>query len=255
MLILLKKEKIISYLITICIIIMLFVAGNFMPVENETMQTSAKTSKDLPIYSVETNENKVALTINCAWTNDDIEDILQTLKSNNCKATFFLVGDWIDRYEKSVKMIYENGHEIANHSNTHPHVGSLNLEKNIEEIKLTADKIEKLTGKRSNLYRGPYGEYNDTVLKAAKEQSHTMIQWSIDSLDYNDLTCDEMLERIEPNLKNGSIILMHSGAKNTASSLDKIIKTIQNKGYELVTVSDLIYEEGRVDNQGVQHSI
>ena len=115
--------------------------------------------------------------------------------------------------------------------------------------------IEKLTGKRSNLYRGPYGEYNDTVLKAAKEQSHTMIQWSIDSLDYNDLTCDEMLERIEPNLKNGSIILMHSGAKNTASSLDKIIKTIQNKGYELVTVSDLIYEEGRVDNQGVQHSI
>ena len=180
---------------------------------------------------------------------------MQTLKSNNCKATFFLVGDWIDRYEKSVKMIYENGHEIANHSNTHPHVGSLNLEKNIEEIKLTADKIEKLTGKRSNLYRGPYGEYNDTVLKAAKEQSHTMIQWSIDSLDYNDLTCDEMLERIEPNLKNGSIILMHSGAKNTASSLDKIIKTIQNKGYELVTVSDLIYEEGRVDNQGVQHSI
>lgn len=168
MLILLKKEKIISYLITICIIIMLFVAGNFMPVENETMQTSAKTSKDLPIYSVETNENKVALTINCAWTNDDIEDILQTLKSNNCKATFFLVGDWIDKYEESVKMIYENGHEIANHSNTHSHVGSLNLEKNIEEIKLAADKIEKLTGKRSNLYRGPYGEYNDTVLRSCK---------------------------------------------------------------------------------------
>ena len=143
---------------------MLFVAGNFMPVENEIMQTSAKTSKDLPIYSVETNENKVALTINCAWTNDDIEDILQTLKSNNCKATFFLVGDWIDKYEESVKMIYENGHEIANHSNTHSHVGSLNLEKNIEEIKLAADKIEKLTGKRSNLYRGPYGEYNDTVV-------------------------------------------------------------------------------------------
>lgn len=135
----------------------------------------------------------------------------------------------------------------------HPHVNNLSYEKNAEQIKLCADKIEKITGKRSTLYRGPYGEYNDTVIKAATEQNHKTIQWSLDTLDYKGLTAEEMWNRLKDKLTSGSIILMHNGTKHTADSLDKIIYNIQEKGFNIITVSDLIYNDNyTIDNNGIQ---
>lgn len=164
-----------------------------------------------------------------------------------------MVGDWVDKYPESVKKIAGAGHEIGNHSNTHPHVNNLTLEKNEGQIKECADKIEKLTGKRSLLYRGPYGEYNDVVIKAAKKQQHETIQWSLDTLDYKGLTESEMWARLESKLKNGDIILMHNGTKHTAEALDRIIYNIQDKGYDIVPVSDLIYKENaNIDANGRQ---
>lgn len=96
-----------------------------------------------------------------------------------------MVGDWIRKYPNEVKKIAEKGHEIASHSNTHPHVNNLTYEKNIEEIEKSNDEIEKITGTRTNIYRTPYGEYNDTVLKAAKDKQYYTIQWSKDTLDYS----------------------------------------------------------------------
>lgn len=95
-----------------------------------------------------------------------------------------MVGDWVDKYPEYVKKIADNGHEIANHSNTHPHVNNLSLSQNSEEIRLCSEKIEKITGKPTTLYRGPYGEYNNTVINAADEQKHKTIQWNLDTLDY-----------------------------------------------------------------------
>ena len=104
--------------------------------------------------------------------------------------------------------------------------------------------------------KAPYGEYNDTVLKAAEASNHITIQWNIDSLDYKGLTAEQMWERIEPKLQKGSIILMHNGTENTALSLDTLIKNIKEKGYEIVTVSDLIYKDNyTIDNNGVQHKL
>lgn len=164
-----------------------------------------------------------------------------------------MVGDWIEKFPEATKKIADAGHEIGNHSEGHPHVNNLSIEKNIDQIKMCADRIEKITGKRSTLYRGPYGEYNDTVIKAAKEQNHTTIQWSLDTLDYKGLTCDEMWARLKDKLSPGSIILMHNGTKHTKDSLDKIIYNIQEKGYDIVTVSDLIYNENYIiDNNGMQ---
>ena len=164
-----------------------------------------------------------------------------------------MVGEWVDKYPEAVKKIHEAGHEIANHSNSHPHVNNLSYEKNIEQIKLCADKIEKITGKRSTLYRGPYGEYNNTVVKAATQEKHTTIQWSLDTLDYTGLTGDEMWARLKDKLKSGSIILMHNGTKHTADSLDKLIYNIKQKVYNLVTVSELIYKENyTIDANGTQ---
>lgn len=164
-----------------------------------------------------------------------------------------MVGEWIDKYPDEVKKIYEAGHEIGSHSNTHPHVNNLSSEKNLEEIKLSVSKIEKITGSQTKLYRTPYGEYNDTVIKTATENGYYPIQWDVDTLDYEGKTGDEMWGRIKGKIKNGSIILSHNGTKHTAESLDMLIKNIKSKGFEIVKVSDLIYQDNyRIDNNGMQ---
>lgn len=249
-----NKQKIISYLVAFSTVAILFCgAGFFVPTLEESVQTSASTKKLLPIYSVETEEKNIALTINCAWNADDIDKILDILSKYKINVTFFIVGDWVDRFPDAVKKISDAGHEIGNHSNTHPHVNNLSYEKNIEQIKLCADKIEKITGKKSTLYRGPYGEYNDVVIKAAEAENHKVIQWSLDTLDYKGLTGDEMWNRLKNKLKNGSIVLMHNGTAHTAESLDKLIYNITEKGYNIVKVSDLIYNENfTIDNTGMQ---
>ncbi len=251
-----NKDKIISVVIALSTVLVLFLlAATFKENSlNNTVETSASTSKMLPIYSVDTEENKIALTINCAWNADDINLILETLSKNEVKATFFMVGDWVSKFPDAVEKIYESGNEIANHSESHAHVNNLNYEKNVEEITKCSDRIKSITGNSTTLYRGPYGEYNDTVVKAASDLNHIMVQWSIDTLDYNGLTAEQMWDRIEPKLENGSIILMHNGTENTAMSLDMIIKNIKDKGLEPVTVSELIYKENyTIDNNGVQH--
>lgn len=164
-----------------------------------------------------------------------------------------MVGEWVDKYPEAVKKIYEAGHEIGSHSNTHPHVNNLSSEKNLEEIILSVNKIEKITGNKTNLYRTPYGEYNDTVIQTAQENGYYTIQWNLDTLDYNGLTGEEMWNRIKGKLKNGSIILSHNGTKHTADSLDMLIKKIQEQGFKITTVSDLIYKQNYViDNDGTQ---
>lgn len=143
--------------------------------------------------------------------------------------------------------------KYGSHSNTHPHVNNLSYEKNIEEIKKSNDKIEKLIGKRTNLYRAPYGEYNNTVIKAANDKGYYTIQWSLDTLDYTGLTGDEMWKRLNDKITEGDIILTHNGTKHTADSLDKILKNIKQKGLEVVPVSDLIYHENyNINANGTQ---
>ena len=162
MLFVVSRDKIISYIISFSTVLVLLVVAFFSLNNEETIETGSSI-KELPIYSVDTQEKKVSLTINCAWNADDIDSILETLKQNDCKVTFFVVGDWVDKYEDAVKKIAEAGHEIANHSDTHPHVNNLNYEKNIEQIENCCKKVEVITGKKTELYRGPYGEYNNTA--------------------------------------------------------------------------------------------
>ena len=167
-----------------------------------------------------------------------------------------MVGEWVSKFPEAVKKISESGNEIANHSESHAHINNLSYEENVEQIVECSDRIYAITGKPTTLYRGPYGEYNDSVVKASNDSNHTMIQWSIDTLDYNGLTGDQIWQRIEPKLEKGSIILMHNGTENTALSLDMIIKSIKGKGFEPVTISELIYKENyTIDNNGIQHKL
>lgn len=248
-----NKDKIMAFAVACSTVFALFLMTSFFAKTPEnTIETSAA-KKQLPIYSVQTEEKKISLTINCAWNAEDVDKILETLDKHQVKVTFFMVGDWIEKNEEAARKIHQAGHELANHSYNHPHVNNLSYDKNVEQINKCSDLIKTITGKPSTLYRGPYGEYNDTVIQAAKDNNHYTIQWSIDSLDYKALTGEQMWERIEPNLENGSIILMHNGTENTANSLDMIITKIQNKGYKIVPVTELIYTENYIiDNNGKQ---
>ena len=249
-----NKDKIISVAVAISTVLVLFLLATTLKQNtlNETVQTSTEASRLLPIYSVDTEENKIALTINCAWNADDIDLILEILSKNGVKATFFMVGEWVNKFPDAVKKISESGNEIANHSESHVHVNNLSYEENVEQIVECSDRIQLITGNPTTLYRGQYGEYNDTVAKASNDSNHIMIQWSIDTLDYNGLTGEQMWQRIEPKLEKGSIILMHNGTENTALSLDMIIENIRKKGFEPV----LIYKENYyIDNNGVQHKL
>ena len=256
MFIVFNKEKIYSYVVALSTIVILFImASTIINGKDRIIPTSAS-SKQLPIYCVDTKEKKVALTMNCAWNADDIDSILDTLSKNKVHITFFMVGDWVDKYPEYVKKIADSGHEIANHSNTHPHVNQLDVDKNMEEIKLCSEKIEKITGNKTTLYRGPYGEYNDTVINAAKAKEHITIQWNLDTLDYTGLTGEEMWKRLDSKLSNGSIILSHNGTKHTADSLELLLHNIKEKGYEVVTVSELIYKDNyTIDANGMQKQI
>ena len=247
----LNKEKIIAYGVSVLTVIFLFCVASGMN-NPKTVQTSANNEKLLPIYNVETKENKVALTMNCAWNADDIDKILEILKNNNVKITFFVVGEWVDKYPEAVKKMAEAGHEIASHSNTHPKVANLSYEENIKEIEESVDKIEKITGKKSNLYRPPYGEYNNTVIRSAEDKGYKSIQWNLDTLDYTGLTGEEMWKRIE-KVKPGDIILSHNGTKHTADNLDMLIKNIKSKKIEIVKVSELIYQDNyKINVNGTQ---
>ena len=252
-----NKQKMYAYAVSIFTVVMLFGVATVFN-QNQAMigiPTSSVNSKLLPIYNVQTNEKKVAFTMNCAWNADDIDSILKTLKENDTKITFFMVGEWIEKFPEAVKKINAEGHEIASHSNTHPHVNNLTYEKNVEEIEKSNDKIEKITGKRTKIYRTPYGEYNDIVIKAATDKGYYTIQWNLDTLDYTGLTGDEMWSRIDNKIKAGDIILSHNGTKHTADSLDMLIKNIKKKGMEITTVSNLIYKDNyKINSVGTQMS-
>ena len=146
--------------------------------------------------------------------------------------------------------------KYGNHSNNHKHVNGLSYEENVAEIMDASEKIKKITGKDTTLYRAPYGEYNNTVIQAARENNHQVIQWSLDTLDYNGLDEEQMWDRLKNKITKGSIILMHNGTEYTADSLEGILKNIKNKGYEVVTVSELIYQENyEIDVNGTQKKL
>lgn len=212
------------------------------------------TTRLLPIYSVETESKKVALTFNAAWDNSDIQQLIDILDEYDVKTTFFMVGDWVDKYPKSVKQLYEAGHEIMNHSDTHAHFSSLSTDSIIDDIKSCNDKIERITGVRPTLFRAPYGEYDDHVIAAVESIGMRAIQWDVDSVDWKGLSAEEIANRVTGRISPGSIVLFHSGAENTPEALPDIIEYLLGEGYEIVPVSELIIKEGyTIDHTGRQY--
>ncbi|MBQ2944393.1 MAG: polysaccharide deacetylase family protein [Ruminococcus sp.] len=216
--------------------------------------TTAAEPRDIPIYCVDRDDKKVAISFDAAWGNEQTETLLSILDEKSVTATFFLVGDWVSKYPDSVKSIANHGHDVENHSNTHSYMTKLSKEEQLSEIKNCNDKIKELTGKAPTLFRPPYGDYDNSVVKSVKESNMYCIQWDVDSLDWKDPTPAQMVERITSKLTSGSIILMHNGAKNTPEALPLIIDAVRAEGYEFVPISEIILEGNyTTDHEGRMH--
>lgn len=218
--------------------------------------SSIGSRRDLPIYCVECEEPKVALTFDAAWGNDDTQTLLDILERNNVKATFFMTGDWIEKYPDDVKKIAKAGHDLGNHSENHKQMSQLSKDQCAEEIMKAHNRVKELTGVDMKYFRPPYGDYNNTVVGTARECGYYTIQWDVDSLDWKDYGIDSIIKMTVNNKKlgNGSIILMHNGAKYTPEALEQVIVGLKDQGYELVPISQLIHRgEYTIDHTGRQH--
>lgn len=207
----------------------------------------------VPIYSVDTNEKKVALTFDTAWGADKTLKILEILKEYNVGATFFMVGFWVEEYPEMVKAINDQGIEIGTHSNTHPDFTTLGESQMQLELTTSINLIKNITGKEVNLFRAPYGAYNNTMINVASDLNLKTIQWDVDTLDWQGLSGVEICERVMSKVKNGSIILNHNNSDHVLEALPLMLERLLNAGYEVVSVGELIYESDYyIDNLGIQ---
>lgn len=210
-------------------------------------------SRLVPIYKVKTDEKKIAISFDAAWGNEDTQKLIDIMEKYSIKATFFVVGEWVDKYPESVKALAEAGHSIQNHSDTHPHLTQIGKQELVGQIENCSDKVEKLTGIRPTLLRAPYGDYNNTVIETISELKMYAIQWDVDSLDWKDYDAQTIYNRVVSKVGCGSIVLFHNAALHTPEALPMIIEKLQSEGYEFVKITDLIYKDNYViDNSGMQ---
>ena len=226
-------------------------------VEEYELEVFPGLMKELPVYSVRRSDKRIALTIDAAWQDDKTEFILSTLSEYDIPATFFLCGFWVKEHPEKVKAIAQAGHEIGNHSMTHPHMSKLSSSAIKAELDEFEKAIEPLIGRRTKLFRAPYGEYNDNVIKTLRENGYEVIQWNIDTIDWKEeRTSEQILDSVLPRLADGSIILCHNNGYRIEQYLPVLIRTALERGYEFVTVSGLLLAGDTViDVNGVQKAL
>ncbi len=231
-------------------------ASVMAPVENYELNVLPLKNRALPVYAVGREDKRIALTIDAAWDADKTPFILDTLDKYNVKATFFLCGVWVKQYPDCVKEIARRGHEIGNHSLTHPHMSRMDAIQIQKELSDLDDMLQELTGKRSTLFRAPFGEYNDTVIRAAHEAGYEVIQWSRDTVDWKaDRSEQTILDGVLKKLRSGDIILCHNNGYRIETYLPVLLETAQKEGYTFVTVSELLLSgETSIDSNGVQQA-
>lgn len=202
-------------------------------------------NRELPIYSVDTEEKKIAISFDAAWGAEDFYKIMEILDKHEVKTTFFMTGEWVENYPECVKTLVEKGHDLGNHSATHPDMTTLSKEKQKEQIMQVHNAVKELTGYEMELFRPPYGAYNNDLIRTCYEIGYFPIQWNCDSLDWKDYDANTIIKNVceNKNLGPGAIILCHNGAKYTAEALDALLTNLENQGYEIVPISELIMRE------------
>ena len=239
-----KRIGIMAAALALCCFVGFFVTDGGQAIVTAALQ------RQLPIYCVKKDDKVVSLSFDAAWGNEDTQQLIDILGKYNIKATFFVVGEWVDKYPESVKALSDAGHEIMNHSNDHKYFSKLSAAEIIQDINMCNDKIEAVTGVRPILFRPPYGDYNDNVVSTVNSIGMYPIQWDVDSLDWKDLSAQDIQSRVLKRVQPGSIVLFHNAAKNTPAALSGIIEGLIAQGYSFLPISQLIYK----DNYTIDHT-
>ena len=214
---------------------------------------ASASARQLPIYCVQRDQKLVSISFDAAWGNEDTQELIDILDRFQVKATFFVVGDWVDKYPESVKALHDAGHEVMNHSNTHAHYPQLSPQAVVDDLNACNDKIEAVTGVRPTLVRLPYGDYDDNAIHAVRSIGMEPIQWDVDSLDWKELPAQEIAQRVTGKVQPGSIVLFHNAAKHTPEALPSILTALIQEGYTFVPISQIILDgEYTIDHTGRQ---
>ncbi len=214
----------------------------------------AASGRSLPIYNVQTEEKVVALSFDAAWGADDTDTLISILGDYGAKATFFVVGEWVDKYPDEVQKLADAGMSVQNHSDTHPHFTQISTTEMTAQLSTCNGKIEAITGVKPILFRPPYGDYNNSVIDTVNAAGMYPIQWDVDSLDWQDsATVESITSHVLNKVQNGSILLFHNDADHTPEALPGILQSLKDMGYSFVLIQDLIYRENyTIDHAGKQ---
>ena len=227
-----KKRVIYIFLIAVIVLISFLLLYNFYKVK-ETF------NRDI-YYKGKTQENIIAFTCNVDWGGEYIPDMLNILKENNTKITFFVTGKWAEKNPDLLKKMYYEGHEIGNHGYMHRDYGELSYELNKQEIQKCQEIINEILGESSMYFAPPSGSYNDNTIKACNELNYDIIMWSIDTIDWREDSSEEkIIERVLKKPENSSIVLMHP-TERTVKALPKIIDSLKDKGFSIGNISDVL---------------
>jgi len=209
--------------------------------------------KKVPIYNVQTDEKKVAISFDAAWGADKTEEIMAICEQFGVKATFFLVGFWIEDYPEMAKKIADNGFEVGIHSNTHPNMTKLNVDQVKLELTENLSILKECTSVEAKLFRAPFGAYNDNLISCCEELDLKVIQWDVDSLDWKGLSGSQLAGRVTSKVKNGSIVLFHNNSDNIIQGLKMVLEDFKTNNIKAVPVGELIYNENyTINQQGTQ---
>ena len=224
--------------------------------ENTQTVGAGMRSRSLPIYCVDTQEKKIAISFDCAWGVDYTDKLLEIMQQNNVRCSFFAVQFWVEKYPQYAKKIVDAGHELGTHSRTHSYMSQCTKETIESELATSSAAIEKATGQKTDLFRAPYGDYNNLLIDTAQSAGFYTIQWDVDSLDWKNLSATEIALRVINGAKNGSIILCHNNGLHTAEALPMIFSTLKNKGFTFVPIGELIYRDNyEIDANGKQRKL
>jgi len=241
--------------LALCCALALLCACYIGPLGREATAVLAP-KRELPVYCVEREDNVITVSFDASWGGDQTLRILDLLDQYNAKATFFLVGIWVDKYPELVKEIHARGHEIGNHSDSHPEMSKLSNEQIIRELDGCSDKIEALTGQRPTSFRPPYGDYDNEVVTVSRAEGYEVVQWSVDSLDWKNKGVEDLIRRATKNVQKGDIILFHNDSKYILDALPTILKTYQEQGFTMIPAREILLEgETTIDVQGKQHPV
>ncbi len=231
---LISKKKV---TIALCLLV---AAAMFGLINHPAFVGVTATTRELPIYCVQRDQKVVALSFDAAWGNEDTQELIEILETYQVKTTFFVVGEWAEKFPESVEALHDAGHEIMSHSADHAHYNTLSREELMADLEQANQAISDITGVVPTLIRTPYGEYNDQVVSTIRAYGMEPIQWDVDSLDWKDLSADEITQRVLSKVEPGSIVLFHNAALNTPAALPDILQNLLSQGYSIVPISQIL---------------